>query len=162
MDPSKGFSGFFSCNAARYLRVPNTVSITALQLAVYMGFNPIFLIGCDTSYSIPENVDSEGSTFDPGTGEKIDGYVITSKTNNDPNHFCPEYFGAGKKWHNPNVNGMLYGYQMAKEYCDIKGVEVFNATIGGKLEIFPRVIFPEIFKRKYYESYSPAADERAF
>jgi hypothetical protein len=148
MEPSKDAQGFFSYNAGRYLRVPHTVSITALQLAVYMGFNPIYLIGCDTSYTIPEDVDAEGTTFDPASGEKIDGYVITSKTNNDPNHFTPEYFGSGSRWHHPNVKGMLFGYQMAKECCDRRGIDVFNATIGGRLDVFPRIDFSTIFYKE--------------
>ncbi len=147
MEPSKDVLGFFSYNAGCYLRVPHTVSITALQLAVYMGFNPIYLIGCDTSYTIPEDVDTKGTTFDPASGEKIEGYVMTSKTNNDPNHFTPEYFGSGSKWHHPNVNGMLFGYQMAKKYCNSRGVDVFNATIGGELEVFPRIEFSTIFDK---------------
>ena len=148
MDPLQGASGYFSYNVACYLRVPHTVSITALQLAAYMGFNPIYLIGCDTSYTIPENVDAEGTTFDPASGDKIEGYVITSKTNNDPNHFTPEYFGAGSKWHHPNVKGMLFGYQMAKECCERRGIDVFNATIGGGLDVFSRIDFSTPFNKE--------------
>jgi hypothetical protein len=148
MDPFKGALGFFSSNAGCYLRVPHTVSITALQLAVYMGFNPIYLIGCDTSYTIPEDVEAEGMTFDPASGEKIDGYVMTSKTNNDPNHFTSEYFGSGSRWHHPNVKGMIFGYQVAKKCCDRRGIDVFNATIGGKLEVFSRINFSAIFNKE--------------
>lgn len=145
MDTSKGPGGFFSPNAANCLRVPHTVAITALQLSVYMGFNPIYLVGCDTSYTIPEGLDRQGEVVDPGTGEKISGFEIISTSDNDPNHFDPRYFGAGSKWHAPNVRGMIFGYKMAKRVCDTQGVKVFNATIGGMLEVFPRVDYNELF-----------------
>ena len=146
MDPSRGARGYFSLDPTDFLRTPNTVTITALQLAVYMGFDPIYLIGCDTSYTVPDDVIAEGAGRDPGTGEKIEGYNLTSLRDNDPNHFDPTYFGKGAKWHAPNVNGMLYGYRCAKEICDVEGVRVFNATVGGQLEIFPRVRFETLFE----------------
>lgn len=145
MNASKGSEGFFSSNAAKCLRVPHTVAITALQLSVYMGFNPIYLVGCDTSYTIPEGLEGKGEVVDPGTGEKISGFEIISTSDNDPNHFDPRYFGAGSKWHAPNVRGMIFGYEIAKRVCDTQGVKVFNATIGGMLEVFPRVNYNELF-----------------
>lgn len=144
-NPSIGAKGYFSFNADRYLRVPNTVTITAIQLSVYMGFNPIILIGCDTQYSIPDGTEREGWVFDSGTKEFISGFVIKSKFDNDPNHFIPQYFGRGYKWHYPNVKGMLFGYRKVKEICDKKSIKIFNATVGGSLNIFPRVTFNELF-----------------
>lgn len=145
MEPFKNPNGYFSLNAARYVRTSNTVTITALQLAVYLGFNPIYLIGCDTDYSIPEGVEARGEAVDPGTGEWIVGYELLSATDNDPNHFDPRYFGRGSKWHAPNVRGMQFGYRVAKQVCDAQGIKVFNATTGGKLEVFPRVHYDGLF-----------------
>ena len=145
MDPVQRAKGYFSTNAFKYVRVPNTVVITALQLAVYLGFNPIILIGCDTKYVVPEGSKQEGEAIDPGTGEIIRGYEITSTKDNDPNHFDPSYFGAGYKWHFPNVKGMLLGYRYAKQACDKIGVKILNATVGGHLEVFPRVNFETLF-----------------
>lgn len=136
---------YFSTNALEFIRSPNTVVITGLQLAVYMGFNPIYLIGCDTNYVIPDNVTKEKTMLDVATGEKIEGYEILSNSDNDPNHFSPNYFGSGSKWHAPNVNGMIFGYQMAKQVCDRLDVRVLNATVGGMLEVFPRINFDNLF-----------------
>jgi hypothetical protein len=41
---------------------------------------------------------------------------------------------------------MLYGYRCAKEICDAEGVRLFNATVGGQLEVFPRVRFEALFE----------------
>ena len=34
---------------------------------------------------------------------------------------------------------MIEGYRLAKMVCDNLGVRVLNATVGGKLEVFPRI-----------------------
>ncbi len=142
-----GVNGYFSTTPNSFLRTPNTVTITALQLAVHLGFNPIYLIGCDTNYIIPNGVEAKGQAKDPGTGEIISGYELKSLFDNDPNHFDSRYFGSGSRWHAPNVNGMIYGYQMVKIACDELGVSVLNATVGGMLEVFPRVNFDSLFTK---------------
>jgi hypothetical protein len=38
------------------------------------------------------------------------------------------------------------GHATAKEVCDQLGIEIYNATVGGELEIFPRVDFMELFR----------------
>jgi hypothetical protein len=129
----RNYPGFphFSRNAAECLWVGGTVSYLCMQLAYYMGFNKVYLVGFDHSYSIPENA-------------KIEGNVITS-VSNDPNHFHPEYFGRGKRWHDPKLDRMEKAYRRAKEVFEASGRKIYNATAGGKLEIFPRVDYDTIF-----------------
>ena len=129
----------FSLDADKYLIQPYTVTVTALQLAVFLGFDPIYLIGCDTSYTVPATVAQEGEETERGK------MFYTSTVDDDPNHFCPEYFGKGRKWHNPQVDNMIWHYKMAHEVCSIYGRHICNATIGGQLEVFPRVNFEELF-----------------
>ena len=130
----------FPLDLEKGLAQPYTVTITALQLAVYMGFDPIYLIGCDTSYSVPDNVIKEGDH--PELGK----FMYTSTEDNDPNHFDPTYFGKGRQWHHPQVHNMIWHYMMAHEVVALSGKHIFNATAGGKLEVFPRVDFEELFK----------------
>ncbi len=127
--------GMFAIDASRYLCAAYTVTIAAMQLAVYLGFNPIYLIGCDTSYSIPSTVRTED--------RHPERFVST--LDDDPNHFDPRYFGKGRKWHHPRVERMIFHYKQAKAVCDNLGVNVYNATVGGELEVFPRVNYEEIF-----------------
>ncbi len=42
---------------------------------------------------------------------------------------------------------MFFSYRVAKEYADLHGIKIFNATRGGALEIFPRVEFDSIAKK---------------
>jgi hypothetical protein len=127
--------GMFTLDPASWVSTVGTVSIAALQLAVYLGFNPIYLIGCDTSYRVQPTVNEDGG----------DWRKLVSTQDDDPNHFDPRYFGKGSKWHDPQVNRMFFHYEQVKSACDSFGVHVYNATIGGKLEVFPRVNYSELF-----------------
>jgi hypothetical protein len=126
----------FSVDPSIFVYSVNTVTVAILQLAAYLGFNPIYLIGCDTSYSIPETVKHEDGNLD---------FLIS--TESDPNHFDPAYFGIGKKWHDPHVDKMIFHYEQAKKVCDELGLQVFNATLGGNLEVFPRVHYQDLIQR---------------
>jgi len=132
---STEFRDMFTVDASKWVSNVKTVTIAALQLAVYLGFNPIYLIGCDTSYSIPESVEVENN--DPN--------LLVSSRNDDPNHFDPSYFGKKNKWHAPHPEKMISHYRKAQKICEFIGVRVFNATIGGKLEVFPRVNYKDLF-----------------
>ena len=126
--------GMFTRDASKHVSAVHTVTVAALQLAVHLGFDPIYLIGCDTSYSIPDTVRKEGS-----------GENLVSTEDDDPNHFVPEYFGRASKWHDPHPDKMIFHYQQAREVCESLGVKVYNATLGGKLEVFQRVDYEKLF-----------------
>ena len=112
-----------------------------MQLAVIMGFSEIYLIGCDTAYTIPASVLQSGRSVADRPGEKL---LFTSTADDDLNHFSPNYFGVGKKWHHPKPEQMIRHYSLAKDVLDSAGVAVFNATVGGKLDVFPRIDYREV------------------
>ncbi len=126
--------GTFTRDASRRVYAAFTVTVAALQLAVYLGFNPIYLIGCDTSY-----VKMPTLQVDPGNAERL----VSSAS--DPNHFDPTYFGQGKKFHEPHVGRMIFHYHESRLVCESMGVKVFNATVGGNLEEFERVDYKNLF-----------------
>ncbi len=129
--------GMFSLSCPRQVYSVTTVTIAAMQLAAHLGFSPIYLIGCDTSYRIPKDVEIED-----GDPKKL------VSTSDDPNHFDPSYFGKGRKWHDPKVDRMFFHYRQACEVCRNHGIEVYNATVGGMLEVFPRVDYRQVFPEK--------------
>jgi hypothetical protein len=128
-------STVFSRDPSKYIVNTATVTIAGLQLAAYMGFNPIYLVGCDTSYTVPASV-----KFEDGNPE-----MLTSTMDDDPNHFTPGYSGKGDKWSAPNVPLMITQYMDAQRALEETNVKVYNATAGGYLEIFPRVSFEDLF-----------------
>jgi FkbM family methyltransferase len=113
-----------------------TVVYTCMQLAAYLGFEEIYLVGVDADYSIPEDAKYSGN----GRVKELD------MDSDDTNHFHPDYFGKGKRWHEPNVDVMLGAYKEAKQQCFARGVIIKNATLGGKLEVFPRADFSSLFR----------------
>ena len=105
-----------------------TVTYSCLQLAFYMGFSKAILIGVDHSFS---------TKGEPNT-------TIVSK-GNDLNHFHPSYFGKGFKWQLPDLDTSEVGYWLARETFKKNGGEVVDATINGKLTVFPKVNYESLF-----------------
>ena len=134
--PGDGSCVGFTDDAARWVSPVRTVTVAALQLAVHLGFNPIYLIGCDTSYAVGSSVRRD--VDDPDR--------LTSTVDDDFNHFDPSYFGAGSQWHEPHVERMIEHYTLSKRACDALGVEVLDATVGGKLTVFPKVDYETVFR----------------
>jgi len=124
----------FTNDAAELSYTGGTVTYTGIQVAASLGFEEIILVGVDASYRV-DNVDRSTAY---GTG------VLTSKSD-DVNHFDPRYFGSGYRWHDPNVNVMLQAYRKARDHARKHGACIRNATVGGQLEVFPRVDFLQLF-----------------
>ena len=122
----------FSADASRKVYCGQSVTMINIQLAYYLGFTAVYLIGMDHSYSIPENANVNGETIE--------------STDDDPNHFHPDYFGKGKKWHDPHLDRVERTYQYMKLSYEAKDRKIYNATIGGNLEVFDRVDYNKLFK----------------
>lgn len=108
-----------------------TTTYTALQLASYMGFKKIYLLGIDNAWKSEFNADHH-----------IYQNEITR------NHFIEDYNKHTNYLNNhPNISYPLnFAYECAKKYADEHGIQILNATRGGKLEAFERVNFDDIFK----------------
>lgn len=126
----RSYKGFpkFTRDFRRIVYWGGTVSMLNLQLAYYLGCNPIYLLGFDHNYAVPKALTSD---------------VIVSDTD-DVNHIHPDYFGKGFRWHDPQVERMEAGYRAARAFFEANGRMVMNATAGGKLEVFERVPFETI------------------
>jgi len=116
----------FSENLANVAYTIATVTYISLQLAVYLGFREIYIIGCDNSYGI----------------EVLkDGTIV--------NHNKQSYFEGSDKKDSAKIVGatwqMNIAYEYARKYADEHGIKIFNATRGGYLEAFERVDFDTLF-----------------
>jgi len=105
-----------------------TVTNVALQLAFHVGFQQVILIGVDHNFA------SKGEA----------NKTVVSQ-GDDPNHFAPNYFGKGAKWQLPDLDTSEIGYTLAREAYHKAGREVIDATVGGKLTIFPKVEYDSLF-----------------
>lgn len=112
-----------------------SVLYSAIQLAVYMGFKEIYLLGVDHNFShtldknrrIIEHTDVEKDYFD-------DRYKDAFK----------KFEEKGKIYAAPDKEMIDCAFKTARDYCDTHGIKIYNATRGGKLEIFERVNFDDI------------------
>jgi len=107
-----------------------TVTYIALQLAFHMGFEQVILIGIDHSFS------AQG---DPNT-------TVVSR-GDDSDHFDKGYFGKGFRWQLPDLDTSERGYHMARQVYEKAGRQVLDATVGGKLTVYPKVDYLTLFDK---------------
>ena len=122
----------FSSDPMKGLYCGQSVTYINLQMAFFMGFSDVYLIGMDFDYVIPKE-------------HKRKGNDIVSTTD-DPNHFHKDYFGVGKTWRDPKLERVAMNYRQARVSYEAVGRRVYNATIGGKLEVFQRVDYEALLR----------------
>lgn len=105
-----------------------TVTYMALQTAFFLGFQQVILIGVD------HNFETKGKPNE----------TIVSQ-GDDPNHFNPGYFGKGFRWQLPDLETSERSYTLAREVYKAEGREIIDATVGGKLQVFPKVNYDTLF-----------------
>ena len=120
----------FKANPMRAFEEGSTVTYYLLQLAVMMGFAEIYLLGIDFNYSL--HIDNKGNII---RDDKVKDYAFNDKAAN---------------YTMPNLEASYYAYCSAEKYCKQHNYEmrIYNATRGGKLEVFKRVNFDEIIATK--------------
>ena len=117
----------FSIDASHQVFDASTVMYTAAQFAAYMGFNEIYLLGVDHHFQISQNNKGE---------------IVVDNSVKD--YFTDKYNQDKEKLYIPNTEKSTLTYIAMKHHCDKFGIKVFNATRGGKLEVFDRVDFDSI------------------
>jgi hypothetical protein len=103
-----------------------TITYAMLQCAVIMGFSEIYLLGIDNS--VPCRITPNGELV----------------------------FRDDIKWHfytnekpglvSSTMEIAQSAYQYARDYCENRGITIYNATRGGELEIFKRADFDSLFE----------------
>ncbi len=110
--------------------INKTVVNAGVQIAAWMGFAEIYLIGVDMTFGDQKIKKANSRNWEA--------------SENDPNHFDPRYFSKGRKYHNPGVAEMLEKFEECRRFFDSRNISIYNAGYGGKLEAFPRVKFEEV------------------
>ncbi|MFC1866763.1 hypothetical protein ACFL0H_01305 [Thermodesulfobacteriota bacterium] len=103
-----------------------TVPYCAIQLAVYMGINHIYLLGCDHDYL----------TDMMGRARHAHFYRDEKGINDSCETISTEeaFLKYNAKWKH---------YRLMREYLEPRGCYIYNATEGGLLDVFPRVTLAE-------------------
>lgn len=98
-----------------------TVTNFAIQLAMYMGFKKIYIIGADCDYTKPQ--------------------IHFIECEDDKKKFA-----AG--WLPQATELSINGYKAIREFAYANGCEIYNVTRGGKLESFYRDDFDRVLASK--------------
>jgi hypothetical protein len=123
------FSPKFSTNPVlEGLGNGKSVTYACIQLAYFMGFNEVFIIGKDHSYQTAEKA---------GKGIK--------STGNENNHFIKGYYKPGQNWDAPDYKSEEFAYKLARKAFEKDGRLIKDATIDGKLDVFEKVNFNSLF-----------------
>ena len=107
----------FSDDPNRVCYGAGSVLYTCLQLAAYMGFCNIYIIGADCEYK------NHGMAGD---------------------HFIDDYDDSGAEGR-LITEDLFNSYKSARRYAEVHHIHIYNATRGGILEVFDRVDFDSLF-----------------
>lgn len=118
----------FSDDIAHGIYNSSTGMYTAVQIAAYMGFTEIYFIGVDHHFHISQNNKGE---------------IVVDNSVKD--YFSDKYNEDKASLYIPNTEKSTLTYVAMKFHCDKRGIRVFNATRGGRLEVFDRVDFDCLF-----------------
>lgn len=105
-----------------------SVTYNCIQLAFYLGYSEVYLIGKDHSYK---------TNYRPGESVKVD-----EKTDN---HFTKSYYKNNNIYDAPDFTTEEFAYKVALDHFTKNRRLIMDATINGKLEVFPKVNFDKIF-----------------
>lgn len=121
----------FSTDILKGIWTGHSVTFVCLQLAYYMGFNEVYLVGKDHDYSFP-------------SGRKP--IELVRSNGKEGNHFTDGYYVKDMVWRIPDPTGEEYAYRLAKIAFERSGRRVYDATINGKLDVFEKVKYSDLFR----------------
>jgi hypothetical protein len=113
-----------------------SVSQMGIMLAIYLGCNPVYLIGMDHDWL---------KYFQPGVE-----YPRHFYENKDAEDHAKNYTHSEELTYKGNLINMLKlweGYEHLREYANNNNVTIINATNGGYLDVFERVKYESLFEQ---------------
>jgi hypothetical protein len=105
-----------------------TVTYAALQVAYFLGFSEVVIIGMDHRYQY------DGA---PNQERLMEGA--------DPNHFAADYFGYGQRWDNPDLAHSEESYRIARRSFEEDSRRIIDATADGACEVFEKADYRSLF-----------------
>jgi hypothetical protein len=112
----------FQSDLTKPISSGGTVTYATLQIAFFMGFREVVLVGLDHSF------------VEKGTPGKTE--VRESKV--DESHMHPNYFPQGIKWQLPDLVRSEHAYAIARDAFARHGGRIIDATVGGHCTVFEK------------------------
>ena len=138
VDKETGLPGF-SDNCGKYVYTIGTVTYYMLQLAVYMGFKEIVLLGID--FNFPAEIHDDGTIVEKDV--QAHGPLIEMQWPTETSALTKKRKGIYGYKHVANIDKQYGGFCAAKKYADTQGIKILNASRYTKLDVFPCIDFDE-------------------
>lgn len=128
---SREYASRCGLDLTRQVFGPQSVTVMALMVAIYMGFKEIYLLGCDHDSILHIN---ESRHFYPETANALVRSGYTEWFQQDLEEQFLDYISLWKE------------YKLIQKIADVNGVFIGNATEGGLLDVFPRIEYKSLFE----------------
>lgn len=112
----------FSKEPQNWIFEGGTVTYVALQIAYYMGFKTVIIVGLDHDYQTRQGSPNEKQLV----------------LDDDVNHFTTNYFQKGMNWNLPDLQASETSYAEARRIYEEDDRRIINLTPGTKEQIFEK------------------------
>ncbi|MDR7079135.1 hypothetical protein J2Y03_004192 [Neobacillus niacini] len=123
----------FSTNIMESLYSSGTVSYHLLQIALYMGFSEVYLLGHDYNFK--------------GAVSKTKDLSFLKNDDNSQIYFSNDYIKANEKKPGQAPEEMYIGMGNAKSVFESSGRKIYNSTRVSYLDVFELKNFDELFEK---------------
>lgn len=127
------WNGNFSTDITKYANWGFTVIIDiCLPVAYFLGFSKVYLMGCDCDYHLNQANDFSQSFF-----------YDTSQVPAKDLQYVQQQEKTAKA--QEQLDKWIEGYQVVNNIFEKNDRKIYNAGVGGKLEVFERVKYDHLF-----------------
>jgi len=131
-DREKAVTG--TMDLAARLPAPQSVTVMALEIAIFMGFREIFLLGCDHDW-VTHLGESRHFYEEKDNALVRGGY---NEWSNDMGNLEMQFSQLAALWKQ---------YKLFRSFAEREDCRIWNATQGGLLDVFPKVEYNSLFKK---------------
>lgn len=125
----------FSHNPLMGIFVGQTVTVLNIQLAYWLGCDPIYLIGIDGKYTVSEGRDRDRD------------YGTVAVTGTELNHFHDAYRKPGVRWSIPQPDLHEKEYEVCARELHHVERRIYNASRKSWVKAFQRLDLDDIFNK---------------
>ncbi|MCK4650935.1 hypothetical protein KAT08_02045 [Candidatus Babeliales bacterium] len=136
-------------DATKYFYHPQGCLLAGLQLALFMGFKEIYLVGCGYPTLNPIKkyhfYDRSKSTIDHITEQVYIKMMEENKNKTEVEIFLDKNKFSERYKQNKIFISVFESYWTVKKYAELKGIKIYNSNKYGLIDIFPYKDFESLF-----------------
>jgi len=117
---------FFALDITQAICSGGTINFIVMEIAFYMGFHEVILLGADHAPS--------------------DNAAMGREREVEEDHFHPDFVPRGPRGELPELLRSEAAYHLAKAAFEADGRKILDATEGGQLRVFEKVEYASLFR----------------